>query len=109
MKELRSWIEDFPKSSGASLPAMLSAPVTQSFVNEVVKRAVDNPEGFAEDLEVHTLIRHRELRLKSKRARLAHRAALENWNRAPVGGQLDYRWPTTKRYLEDFVAARPTA
>ena len=103
-EELRSWVEN-PKEFWRVLASHAVTPVTQSFVNEVVNRAVDNPKGFAEDPEIHTLIRHRELRLKSKRARLAHRAALENWNRAPVGGQFDYRWPTTKRYLEDFVAA----
>ena len=103
-EELRSWAEN-PKEFWRVLASHAVTPVTQSFVNEVVNRAVDNPKGFGEDPEIHTLIRHRELRLKSKRARLAHRAALENWNRAPVGGQLDYRWPTTKRYLEDFVAA----
>ena len=103
-EELRSWVEN-PKEFWRVLASHTVTPVTQSFVNEVVNRAVDNPKGFAEDPEIHTLIRHRELRLKSKRARLAHRAALENWNRAPVGGQLDYRWPTTRRYLEDLVAA----
>ena len=46
-----------------------------------------------------------EILLKGKRARLANRGALENWNRQPVGGQLDYRWQVTKSYLADIAAA----
>ena len=60
------------------------------------RRAVADPAGFAEDPIVHARIRDREIRLKAKRARLAHRSALENWNQAPFGGQLDYRWPITQ-------------
>jgi hypothetical protein len=43
--------------------------------------------------------------LKGKRARLANRAALENWNQQPVGGQFDYRWPITQSYLADLAAS----
>lgn len=78
---------------------------TQSFVLEVVRRAVDDPVGFPDDPVVHTCIRDREIRLKEKRARLAHRVALENWNQEPVGGQLNYRWPVTQSYLADIAAA----
>ena len=102
-QELCSWVEDLP-DFWTVLAGHRVGSATQNFVNEVVNQAVGNPEGFAEDQEVHAIIRHRELRLKSKRARLAHRAALENWNQAPVGGQLNYRWPTTKSYLSDLAA-----
>ena len=102
-QELCSWVEDLPEF-WTVLAGHRVGSATQNFVNEVVNQAVGNPEGFAEDQEVHAIIRHRELRLKSKRARLAHRAALENWNQAPVGGQLNYRWPTTKSYLSDLAA-----
>ena len=102
-QELCSWVEDLPEF-WTVLAGHRVGNATQNFVNEVVNQAVGNPEGFAEDQEVHAIIRHRELRLKSKRARLAHRAALENWNQAPVGGQLNYRWPTTKSYLSDLAA-----
>ena len=53
---------------------------------------------------MHRRIRDREIRLKTKRARLGHRSALESWNQAPFGGQLDYRWPITKSYLADIAA-----
>ena len=105
-EELRSWVEDLPEfwrvlaGHGVSIS-------TRDFVNHVVRRAVDDPAGFAADPEIQARIRHREIRLKSKRARLAYPSALENWNQERVGGQFDYRWPTTKRYLEDLTAARP--
>ena len=78
---------------------------TQGFVHEVVRRAVNDPVGFPDDPVIHTYIRDREIRLKDRRARLAYRAALENWNREQVGGQLNYRWPVTQGYLADIAAA----
>jgi len=78
---------------------------TQHFWNDSIQRVMDDPRRFAEDPMVHRLIRERERRLKSKRARLSYRAALENWHKAPVGGQLDYRWGITKTYLQDLAAA----
>ena len=78
---------------------------TQHFWNDSIQRVMDDPRRFAEDPMVHKLIRERERRLKSKRARLSYRAALENWHQEPVGGQLDYRWGITKTYLQDLAAA----
>ena len=63
------------------------------------------PTGFAESAEVHATITRREIQLKGKRSRLGHRAALENWNQAPFGGQLEYRWTITKSYLGDIANA----
>ena len=77
---------------------------TRNFLNAMATRAITNSEGFAEDAAVHARIRDREIRLKSIRARLAHRSALENWNRRPFGGQLNYRWPITRSYLTDIAA-----
>ena len=102
--ELCAWAADLPEF-WAVLAGHSISTGTQGFVNEVVRRTVDDPDEFAENPEIHTLIRHRELRLKSKRARLSYRAALENWNQAPAGGQLDYRWSVTKTYLLDIAAA----
>ena len=78
---------------------------TRHFWNDLTQRVVNDPGRFAEDPMVHRLIRERERRLKSKRARLSYRAALENWHQGPVGGQLDYRWGITKTYLQDLAAA----
>ncbi len=102
--ELSSWTADLP-GFWAVLADYSISTRTQDFVNEVVRRVVADPDEFAASPESHTLVRHRELRLKSKRARLSHRTALENWNGLASGGQLDFRWTTTKAYLLDIAAA----
>ena len=105
---LRSWAGNLPEFWDLLTGQHIGA-ATRSFVDEVVLRAASDPAGFAGDHRVHELIERREFRLKSKRARLVNRSALENWNGRPVGGQFNYRWPTTKSYLTDLAtAARPT-
>ena len=106
--ELHSWLANLPEFWRVLADHRVGVG-TQGFVYEMVRRAVTDPVGFADDPVVHTHIRDREIRLKGKRARLAYRAALENWNQAPVGGQLNYRWPVTQSYLADIAAAGPTA
>lgn len=103
-EELRSWVEDLPEFWDV-LAVHGIGGATQDFVNSVVRRAVDNPAGFAEDPVIHRRIVNREIQLKSKRARLAHRTALENWGQAAGGGQLSYRWSITKSYLADIGKA----
>ena len=103
-EELRSWVEDIPQFWHVVAGHGVSER-TQDFFTTVVRRAVANPYDFASDSVVHGHIRERERRLKSNRARLAHRAALENWSRAAFGGQLNYRWPITKSYLADIARA----
>ena len=105
---LHSWVADLPEFWRVLADARVGV-FTRRFVSEVVTRAVDDPFGFADDPAIHTVIRDRETLLKGKRARLANRAALENWNRQPVGGQLDYRWQVTKSYLADIAAAEVQA
>ncbi len=101
---LRSWVDDLPEFWRILAGCRVGA-ATRDFVGEMVRRAVDDPDGFPEDRRVHVLIRHRELLLKGKRARLTQRTALEKWNQKPMGLQLDYRWPITKSYLADLAAA----
>ena len=103
--DLHSWVTDLPELWRVLADHRIRSG-TQDFVSEMVKRAVADPVGFGDDPMVHRLIRDREILLKGKRARLAHRAALENWNQEPVGGQLNYRWPVTQGYLADIAAAR---
>lgn len=43
--------------------------------------------------------------MKGKRARLAHRAALENWNQTAAGGQFGYRWSIARNYLAEIAGA----
>ena len=102
--ELSSWAADLPEFWAVLADHSISTR-TQVFVNELVRWAVDDPDGFAESPKIHALIQQRELTLKSKRARLSYRAAMENWNGMTAGGQLDYRWPITKAYLLDIAAA----
>ena len=101
---LRSWVADLPEFWRVLADHRVGVG-TQRFVHEVVRSAVNDPIDFPDDPFIHTEIRDREIRLKGKRARLAQRAALENWNQEPVGGQLNYRWPVTRRYLADIAAA----
>ena len=101
---LHSWVADLPQLWHVLADHRVGVS-TQRFVDEVVRCAVDDPVSFPDDSVVHTHIREREIRLKGKRARLARRAALENWNREPVGGQFNYRWPVTQSYLADIAAA----
>ena len=103
-KELLSWVNG-AQEFWQLLAGYRIASSTLHFWDQLARRAVNDPTGFAENSEVHQLIRERERRLKSKRARLSHRAALEDWNEAPVGGQLDYRWSITKTYLQDLAMA----
>ena len=101
---LLSWVNDAPEF-WQLLADHRIARSTLHFWDQMARHAVHDPSGFAENKDVHRLIRERERRLKSKRARLSHRAALEDWNQALVGGQLDYRWSITKSYLQDLAAA----
>lgn len=103
-KDLCSWVDEHQEF----LKVLGSYGITHStlhFWNQLARYAVNDAAGFAENPTVHRLIRERERRLKSKRARLSHRPALENWTQAPVGSQLDYRWGITKTYLQDLAAA----
>ncbi len=102
--ELRSWADDLP-AFWAFLHRYRIRQSTRDFVAGIVRSAVDNPEGFESDPSIHEQIRLREIRLKGKRARLAHRAALENWNQTAAGGQLGYRWSIAKNYLGEISDA----
>ena len=103
LDELQSWAGSLPEFWNLLTGQRIGA-ATQRFVNEVVLRAVDAPASFEHDPTVHELVARREFRLKSQRARLVNRSALENWNGAAVGGQFNYRWPTTRQYLSDLAA-----
>ena len=102
-EDFRSWVADLPEFWNFLAGHGVSGGA-RDFVTAMVTRAVDDPEGFVEDPAVHRRIRDREIRLKLKRARLAHRTALENWNQASFGGQFDYRWGITRSYLADIAA-----
>ena len=108
--ELRSWVDDL-SAFWELVDRHRRSPVnhgTRSFITDVVKMAVDNPAGFKDNRNFHEEIRLREIQLKGKRARLGSRAALENWNREPVGGQHNYRWSVAQGYLGEIATALGT-
>ena len=103
-EELRSWADDLP-AFWALLSEFRIPQSTRRFVTRIVRSAADNPDGFEGDPDIHQQIRLREVQLKGRRARLAHRGALENWNQTAAGGQLEYRWSIAKRYLAEIATA----
>lgn len=100
--ELRAWVDELSEF-WALLAGDGIHPKTQEFVTKMVTRALADPAGMVDDPIVKGQLRDREILLKSRRARLAHRSALENWNQTPFGGQLDYRWRVTRSYLVDLA------
>lgn len=121
LNHLRNWVGLVQKRSVAlsawvaNLPAFWEllrrnrrSPIrhgTQHFVTTIAQLAVERPEEFENHEDIHQVIRRREIRLKSNRARLGSRAALENWHGSPVGGQHTYRWSVAKRYLGEIAEA----
>lgn len=102
--DLRSWVDE-PEEFRRLLAGYNIAHRTLHFWHDLARRAVNDPSGFAENREVHQLVRDRERHLKAGRARLSHRAALESGGQPASVGQLDYRWGITKSYLQDLRAA----
>jgi hypothetical protein len=103
--ELSGWVESIADFWVLVAGFNTVSSRTQEFLNIMLQQAVADPIGFVDDPRIWAAIRNRELQLKTTRARLSHRSALETWNQAPFGGQLDYRWPVTKTYLTDIAAA----
>ena len=105
-QDLRAWVDESEEFRHL-LAGHNIAHRTFHFWNDLAVRAVNDPSGFAENREVHQLVRDRERRLKTGRARLSHRAALESGGLPASVGPLDYRWSITKSYLRDLMAAGP--
>ena len=103
-KDLRRWVVHLPDFWQLLKEHRIST-TTERFWSDMVQHSVTDPSRVVEDDSVHRRIRDRERQLKSKRARLTCRSALENWNGRAVGGQLDYRWTITKQYLKDIAAS----
>ena len=102
--DLRSWVDE-PEKFRRLLAGYNITHRTLHFWIDLARRAVNDPSGFAENQEVHQLVRDRERHLKTGRARLSHRAALESSGQPASVEQLDYRWGITRTYLQDLAAA----
>lgn len=101
--ELLRWVEHLPEL-WALLGADANVPEsTKAFVTRVARRAVQDPGAFADDGDLAALLTAREVQLKTGRARLANRSALEAWKQDAFGGQLDFRWRITRSYLADIA------
>ena len=101
---LESWAENLSEFWDILHPYRIRHS-TQTFITRIVRSAVANPQGFENDSTVHEQIRLREIQMKGRRARLAHRGALENWSGLPSGGQFEYRWSVAKPYLAEIATA----
>ena len=105
--ELRAWVKEL-SAFWEILRRNRRSPIrhgTRNFVTTIAELAVNNPEGFENNEDIHKVISRREIRLKSNRARLGSRAALENWHGSPVGGRHTYRWSVAKGYLGEIAEA----
>lgn len=103
-ESLRSWVDE-PEEFHRLLAGHNIASAAFRFWHDLARRAVDDPAGFAENPKVHQLVIGRERRLKTTRARLSNRAALEVGGQPASVDRLDYRWGITKTYLQDLAAA----
>lgn len=104
--ELSTWVDERGQMEFREILAAYNiSPVTLNFWAGMAWRAVDDPDGFAQDSEVRCLVVERERSLKRQRARLSYTAALENWGGGSAAGQLDYRWHITKQYLGELADA----
>lgn len=102
--ELQAWVDDLD-SFWTVVGAAAIHERTKIFVAEMAHKALSDPVGYADDDTVRGRVRDREILLKSKRARLGHRSALQAWNGDPLGGQFSFRWGTTRTYLGDLAAS----
>lgn len=102
--ELQEWADELHSFWALVGPGANIPEPTRVFIERIAQRALEDPGAFAEDPAVHALLREREIRLKTKRARLANRSALEAWNGEPFGSQLSFRWPIARSYLADLAA-----
>ena len=101
---LHPWVDD-PSGFRELLAGYRIGASALDFWHQMARLSMSDPTGFAENQDVHRLVQDRERRLKSKRARLTHRSALESLGTTSPAGQLDYRWGITKAYIADLAAA----
>ncbi|MGE5550805.1 MAG: DUF6361 family protein [Bacteroidota bacterium] len=106
-QELGTWYRDFASFWGSRPLRSARIPITtRDFVNEWCRLVFTGPgpTALAEDETAQALIRHRELRLKRNRARLANPRALEVWGGASGIARLEYRWSNVKVLVHDILA-----
>lgn len=113
---LDSWREriDWSALTSWSLDAFWSEVVTSGhtitastrrFVTAWVDRACATKGAVADDVTALDIIRQRERALKGPHSRFDNRGALNQWSGSSATSRLAYRWPITRRFLDDLYPA----
>jgi hypothetical protein len=99
---IREWnLADF-WSAISLMDYVISSP-TRTFVEAWITRVIDTDGRVADDAPARKLIKDRETTLKSTRSRFKNPGALKQWGGSSGVNRLVYRWPTTKRFLDDLL------
>ena len=79
---------------------------TQTFINQWFDLVLEPDRAFSMSVSspARALIHDREAALKGKQARLNNPRALELWMGSSGILQLNFRWPTVSRILNDILA-----
>jgi hypothetical protein len=78
---------------------------TREFVEGFVERITATDGAVVDDARGRLLVRNREVSLKGPRSRFTNRGALAQWGGSSGVGRMVYRWPTTRRFLDDLLPA----
>lgn len=78
---------------------------TRRFVEAVLDRVVATGGEIADDAATRGLVTRREQALKGPRSRITNRGARQQWGGNAGTGRVVYRWPTTRRLLDDLYPA----
>lgn len=79
-------------------------PATRNFVQEWLDTALGDGGRMVASKRACALIRSRERSLKGAQSRFDNPAARKQWGGAAGTGALQYRWPVTRSYLQEWHA-----
>ncbi|MCD4783943.1 MAG: DUF6361 family protein [Candidatus Eremiobacteraeota bacterium] len=105
-KELITWYNDLDGFwTSAALKDAKIPPKTQTFVKMWYKNIFEIKKLILipENKDARELISHREKQLKRNRARLQNPRALDMWNGSAGNNQLDFRWRTVEKIVQDIL------
>ena len=103
---IRKWLASGSLWTVTARVAPVSAR-TRRFVHDWGELVLSDSARGWRGKAAEALIRHRELSLKGKLARLTELRPLENWTGEPFGrGQMSFRWGNAKRILDDIQQTR---
>jgi len=77
---------------------------TVKFITNWLRLALAEKDKIGQSQEARELVRNREIYLKQKgRSRFLNKAALNQWSGRSGLKPLNYRWSTTKTFIEDIA------